>query len=239
MPTSAPSSDGGEPAIGAGGIVAFGDSTTAFRPGAIQQVYSVRLQAALKGADCELPVHNAGRGGNTTRDAKARFERDVLGRRPAIIIIQFGINDSAVDVWRTPPATKPRVAIDQYEANLRWMIAAAREQDAAVILMTTNPLRWTPRLKEVYGRPPYEPDSDTGFDAPLLAKYNDVIRRVAKENQVELVDIRAAMFRHASRPGQSLDALLLDGMHPNDDAHALIAEQLAPVVLKLHRARAE
>ncbi|MCA9204545.1 MAG: hypothetical protein KDA59_15935, partial [Planctomycetales bacterium] len=110
-----------------------------------------------------------------------------------------------------------------------WMIAAAREQDAAVILMTTNPLRWTPRLKEVYGRPPYEPDSDTGFDAPLLAKYNDVIRRVAKENQVELVDIRAAMFRHASRPGQSLDALLLDGMHPNDDAHALIAEQLAPV----------
>ena len=219
--------------------MAFGDSTTAFRPGAIQQVYSVRLQAALKGADCELPVHNAGRGGNTTRDAKARFERDVLGRRPAIIIIQFGINDSAVDVWRTPPATKPRVAIDEYEANLRWMIAAAREQDAAVILMTTNPLRWTPRLKEVYGRPPYEPDSDTGFDAPLLAKYNDVIRRVAKENQVELVDIRAAMFRHASRPGQSLDALLLDGMHPNDDAHALIAEQLAPVVLKLHRARAE
>ncbi|MCA9204059.1 MAG: hypothetical protein KDA59_13480, partial [Planctomycetales bacterium] len=78
MPTSAPSSDGGEPAIRAGGIVAFGDSTTAFRPGAIQQVYSVRLQAALKGADCELPVHNAGRGGNTTRDAKARFERDVL-----------------------------------------------------------------------------------------------------------------------------------------------------------------
>ena len=64
-----------------------------------------------------------------------------------------------------------------------------------------------------------------------------MIRRVAKENQVELVDIRAAMFRHASRPGQSLDALLLDGMHPNDDAHALIAEQLAPVIVKLHRAR--
>ncbi len=208
----------------------FGDSTTALRPGAVKEVYSVRLQHALLGMGSSLNVYNAGKGGNTTVAAKARLERDVLQHKPRVVVMQFGINDSAIDVWKNPPAVEPRVSISEFTANLREMIERARSRGAKVILMTTNPLRWTPRLKEVYGKPPYDPDSADGFDTPTLAKYNGAIRAVAKELEISLVDVRAAFEAYDSKPDQSLDELLLDGMHPNDKGHALIAELLLPAI---------
>jgi hypothetical protein len=64
--------------------------------------------------------------------------------------------------------------------------------------MTTNPLRWTSRLKELYGKPPYDPAAADGFDAPLLAEYNERIRSLAKELGTDLVDVRAAFDAHAA-----------------------------------------
>lgn len=208
----------------------FGDSTTAPRPGAVEKVYAVRLQESLLGMGSSLNVYNAGRGSNTTRDAKARFERDVLNYKPRIVVFQFGLNDAAVDVWKDPPATEPRVSIAEYEANLKGMVETARQHGAKVILMTTNPLRWTNGLKELYGKPPYDPEAADGFDAPLLARYNEQIRSLAKELGTGLVDVRAAFDAYAAQPGHSLDELLLDGMHPNDKGHAIVAERLLPTI---------
>ncbi|HWC90807.1 MAG TPA: GDSL-type esterase/lipase family protein, partial [Pirellulales bacterium] len=97
-------------------IVAFGDSTTAARGSTT--VYATILQEELRG----VRVINAGVGGNSTEMARKRFEADVLSQRPRIAIIQFGINDAAVDVWKTPPATQPRVSLERYEANLRSFV---------------------------------------------------------------------------------------------------------------------
>lgn len=213
-----------------GGIFMFGDSTTATRPGAIEKVYSERVREALLGMGSSLNVYNAGRGGNTTGDALARFERDVLRFKPRVVVLQFGINDAAVDVWKTPPATGARVPMDEYEQNLRTMIERARKRGAKVVLMTTNPLRWTDRLKQLYGKPPYDPDAPDGFDAPLLARYNEVVRRLAKQLETGLVDVREAFAEHAAQPGQSMDDLLLDGMHPNDQGHRIIAQLLTPAI---------
>jgi sialidase-1 len=213
-----------------GGLWMFGDSTTAPRPGAVEKVYSVRLQESLLRMGSSLNVYNAGIGGNSTRNALARFDRDVLRHQPRVVVMQFGINDAAVDVWKDPPATGPRVPIAEYESNLRALVAAARAAQAKVILMTTNPVRWTSRLKEMYGRPPYDPSAEDGFDAPVLAKYNDTVRKLAKELGTGLVDVRAAFEKHAEKPDADLDALLLDGMHPNDQGHAIVADLLTPAI---------
>jgi sialidase-1 len=214
----------------ANGIIMFGDSTTALRPGAVQKVYSVRVAESLQSIGSSLGVHNAGIGGNTTRDARKRFTNDVLQHKPRVIVMQFGINDAAVDVWKTPPATASRVPVAEYEANLRAMIAAARQQNAKVILMTTNPVRWTPKLKEMYGQPPYHPESAEGFDTPFLAAYNDALRKLAQELSVPLVDVRAAFPEFAERHSTTIDGLLLDGMHPNDLGHQLVGELLVPAI---------
>ena len=205
-------------------VVMLGDSTTAVRPGAIDRVYASRVEQSLVESGFPVRVINAGVGGNSTTDGLDRFDRDVLAHHPDLVVIQFGINDSAVDVWRNPPATSPRVSIEAFEANLRLLIERAREAGARVVLMTTNPIRWTPKLKELYGKMPYNPDRPDGFDLPLLSRYNAAARRVANEAGVPLVDVHAEFMRG------DVDGLLLDGMHPGDAGHAIVAALLAPAI---------
>ena len=211
-----------------GGIVMFGDSTTA--PRGSLKVYATRVETALQSIGSSLSVHNAGIGGNSTRDALKRLQSDVLQYQPRLVVMQFGINDSAVNVWQTPPATEPRVPLAEYLSNLRRMIAAAQEAKAKVILMTTNPLRWTPKLKELYGKPPYNPAAEDGFDSATLAGYNEALRQLAAELKVPLVDVRAAYPEFAAKHQTTIDGMLLDGMHPNDLGQQLVAELLVPAI---------
>lgn len=207
-----------------GGIIMFGDSTTAERPDLVDKVYAERVAEALQGIGSSLSVHNAGVSSNTTKNARERLARDVLAYKPRVVVIQFGINDAAVDVWKHPPASTSRVPLADYERNLRSMIDALRSQGAKPILMTTNPTRWTPRLRDLYGKPPYRPEDADGFDSPVLAHYNEAVRKLAKELAIPLVDVHAAMSK------KNVDRLLLDGMHPNDDGHRIVAELLVPVI---------
>lgn len=211
-----------------GGIIMFGDSTTA--PRGSLKVYATRVEAALQSVGSTLSVFNAGIPGNTTRDALKRLQTDVLKYQPRIVVMQFGINDSAMDVWKNPPATEPRVPLAEYLSNLRRMIAAAQEAKAKVILMTTNPLRWTSKLRDLYGKPPYNPAAEDGFDSATLAGYNEALRKLAAELKVPLVDVRAAYPEFAAKHQTTIEGMLLDGMHPNDLGQQLVAELLVPAI---------
>ena len=201
-------------------IVAFGDSTTA--PRGTMAVYATLLERELNRADgSAVEVVNAGKSGNTTAIARRRFEADVLMRAPAVVIVQFGINDSMVDVWKTPPANSPRVSLEDYRTNLRHFVAASRAVGAKVILMTPNPLRWTPGMVTKYGRAPYDPAVPEGFNV-VVARYAEAVRALAAELDAPLVDVARA-FEDA----EAIDALLLDGMHPNQAGHDLVARLLA------------
>lgn len=210
-------------------IVAFGDSTTAPRvvEGNALTVYADLLAEDALLRERGLKIINAGVPADTTREARARFQRHVLARRPDIVIIQFGINDSAVDVWKSPPATGPRVSLDDYSANLSYFVAELRKQAAQVILMTPNPLRWTAKLRSLYGKPPYAPDAPDGFSV-LLESYAEAVRVVAKQTDTPLIDVYAAFPAHAAASHRSVDDLLLDGMHPNERGHRLVADLLRP-----------
>jgi lysophospholipase L1-like esterase len=213
-------------------IVAFGDSTTAVRGSA--KVYASVLQEELR----NVRVINAGVSGNTTEMGRKRFEQDVLRHQPHIAIIQFGINDAAVDVWKTPPATDPRVSLERYEANLRHFVKTLKSKKTHVVLMTSNPLRWTPKLRELYGKPPYQPENADGFNGPLVP-YCETVRQVAREEGAELLDMQQAFVEQAKKRGVTVDSLLSDGMHPNDGGHRIEADLLRELILaRHHRQRA-
>ncbi len=199
-------------------IVAFGDSTTA-RRGPLKIYADLIAQSNPKDW-----IINAGIGGHNTEHARKRFERDVLEENPDTVIIQFGINDSAVDVWKKPSAAEPRVPLKTYETNLRQFVTALKSKNTEVILMTPNPLRWTDKLKKMYGKNPYNPADTDGFNV-RLRDYAMVVRRLAKEESVRLIDVYQA-FEEAG----DVDALLLDGMHPNDRGHRLIADRLLRIL---------
>lgn len=71
-----------------GPIVAFGDSLTQ-GVGANEGETYPELLARMIGK----PVINAGVGGNTIFDGERRLERDVLSRKPGIVIVLLGGND--------------------------------------------------------------------------------------------------------------------------------------------------
>ena len=211
-----------------GGIIMFGDSTTAPR-GAVK-VYATRVEIALQSIGSSLSVSNSGVPSNTTVQARKRLQEEVLRHKPRIVVMQFGINDSAVDVWKKPPMTEPRVSLSAFIDNYRAMITEAQQQGAKVIVMTTNPLRWTSKLRELYGKPPYHADAEDGFESLNLRRYNAALRKIATELKVPLVDVHTAYPAFAEKHKTTIDAMLTDGMHPGDLGHQLVAELLVPAI---------
>ncbi len=209
-------------------VVAFGDSTTACRE-SIKKVYSQRLRETLSksGPGYRFEVFNAGVRSHTTRHGRDRFERDVLARDPDLVIVQFGLNDSCIDVHKGK--TSPRVTQTTYERNLVYFISRLRERNAGVILMTPNPGRWTETIKKTWGKPPYNTDDPMGFNL-LNRKYAESVRRVAREMKVPLIDVYRLFVDYDKKEGRSMDELLPDGMHPNDTGHRMIADALLPII---------
>lgn len=201
-------------------VVAFGDSLTAPRKGVV--TYCEQLVVLLAEHDRKVQIINSGVPGNTSADARLRFATDVLAHRPAVTIIQLGANDAAINVWESPPATKPRVDLPTFRNNLEYFVRTLRGRNSQVILMTPNRFAWTPRLRELYGKAPYDVRSDDGFNVTMNA-YSDAVRSIARRQQITLVD--AAKLVPASA--------LLDGMHPNTEGHRIVALHLLPVLRSL------
>jgi len=99
-------------------IICFGDSLTAGTGATAGRDYPAQL-AALIGR----PVVNAGVPGNTTADALARLNNDVLNRSPRIVIITLGGNDL-------------KNGLDRETAfrNLRVIVETIQQQGALVVV---------------------------------------------------------------------------------------------------------
>lgn len=214
-------------------IVVFGDSTTAMNESF--PVYGSLLESELtRRYGAPVKVINAGVKGNTTEAAAKRFDADVIAHRPDLVVIQFGINDATTDVWKIPPATEPRVRLRQFSGNLKNFVQALQRENVAVVLMTPNPLQWTPRLVELYGKPPYDVSDPDGLNLNLKT-YADEIRRLGAECGVPVVDVMAA---HRNRLPTD-PPWLSDGMHPNQPGHEIVAERLVDLITRGHLLRRE
>lgn len=217
-------------------LIAFGDSTTAPRSGVPTYADILRGELLLDGGPLE--VMNAGVPGNTTAKAIQRFQADVISKAPHTVVILFGINDAAVDVWKTPPATGPRVPLSEYKANLVKMVRGIKDAGGRVVLMTPTPLAWSDTTRKLYGKAPYDASDDGGFNV-LLRGYAQAVRDVAREEGVLSVDLfdvfsRSVMKRHpAGAKALETDLVLCpDGMHPGEEGQRLMAEAVMEALIR-------
>lgn len=204
-------------------IIAFGDSTTAPRTDVI--TYCDLLKTYFAEQEIGVKIINAGVPGDTTAHARKRFDQDVLANNPHLVIVQFGVNDAAVDVWRHPPARRTRISLLCYKQNLRFIVRGLKRSAADVILMTPNPLTWTDFMKKRYGRFPYDPMHEDGFNV-VLKDYAEAVRELVEEENAGFVDVYSAVKDRSTCFGLKVDDFLLDGMHPNSAGHALVASLL-------------
>lgn len=187
-------------------------------------VYSDRLPKLLKDEGIAANVVNAGIGGNHTGSKKdykksydkhgtERFDSDVCAHQPDIVIIQFGWNDSWIDSPKEGDAS--RINVQAYEKNLRHFIETLKKDGATPLLMTTNQAR-------ARGLKSWQ------FDR--TEEYVRVVRTLAKEYKVSLIDVWSIYGSLSEHTGRNMDDLLLDLVHPNDAGHQLVAEHLSEVI---------
>jgi acyl-CoA thioesterase-1 len=200
-------------------IVTLGDSITkGVRTGVTaEETFAARLQALLRqeaGIDAEFV--NVGIGGERTDQALGRLEKDVLAKRPAIVTVMYGTNDSYVDKGKDAG----RITVDEYTVNLRELVKRLRAAGVTPVLMTE------PRWGELAS-----PNGVGEHPNVRLEKYVEACRAVAKESETPLVD-NYAHWSEAVDNGTDLGTWTTDQCHPNAKGHAEIARTMLPVVRK-------
>lgn len=82
-------------------VVALGDSNTYGYGLPADAAYPALLEARLRGHGLRARVWNAGVNGQTVLQGLARLERDVIQRRPDVVLVAFGLNDCNLQRWPT------------------------------------------------------------------------------------------------------------------------------------------
>lgn len=190
-------------------IVFLGDSITqaGARPGGY--VTLVRKAIEKRYPEHGIEVIGAGISGNRVPDLEKRLERDVLDRKPTIVVVYIGIND----VWHTPKGRgTPR---DEYEAGLTRIVKQIQDSGAKVILCTPSVIGEQGKLAN-------------SLDG-LLEEFCGVSRKVAANTGSQLLDLRQRFLAHlAEKNAQDVEkgVLTSDGVHLNAAGNRFVAEAM-------------
>jgi acyl-CoA thioesterase I len=200
-------------------IVALGDSVTygvrADHSVLPDQIFTSRLEHMLNPDFPGLTVINAGVPGNDTEDLLHRLNRDVLEKRPDLLIVMIGINDSAYVDPGPIARREPRVPLTEFKKNILEIIDRVESTGARVLLVTPNPIS----RAYLYSNLGYYRDHDMNA---ALGEYVKMLVSVAASRHIPLVDVYGTWKASAG-----YTSYLVDGIHPNSEGHAQIAGMLA------------
>src|SRR5947209_4897773 len=180
-------------------IIFFGDSIT--QQGAQTGGYIKKMDSllALKQSTNNYELVGAGVSGNKIYDLYLRMDEDVLAKNPDVVVIFIGVND----VWHkrtSGTGTDP----DKFEKFYTAIIKKLAEKHIAVYLCT-----------------PAAIGEKTDFTNPLdgdLNYYATIVRKIAKDNNCPLIDLRQAFLDYlktANTQNKDRGVLTLDGVHLN------------------------
>jgi lysophospholipase L1-like esterase len=192
-------------------IVFLGDSITQAGAGPTGFVTLIRQELASKHPELMIEVIGAGISGNKVPDLQKRLQRDVLDKKPTLVVVYIGIND----VWHGENDPARGTPKDKFEAGLKEVTDRIKESGARVLLCTPS----------VIGE---KADGTNKLD-PQLDEYSAITRKVAKDENVPLCDLRKAFLEHlkANNPGNKERGVLTsDRVHLNDAGNRFVAETM-------------
>lgn len=194
-------------------IVFLGDSITQAGAGAGGYVTLAKEALAKKYPDLGIEVIGAGISGNRVPDLEARLDRDVIEKKPTLVVIYIGIND----VWHSQNGrgtSKP-----DFEQGLRRIVKKIQDAGARVILCTPT----------VIGE---KHDGSNPLD-PMLEEYSQISRKVAGETHSRLLDLRrqfVAYLKANNKENADRNILTPDTVHLNSAGNKFLAERMLEAV---------
>ena len=192
-------------------IVFLGDSITQAGAGPKGFVTLIRNELKEKHKDLDLKVIGAGVSGNKVPDIQGRLERDVLAKKPTVVVIYIGIND----VWHGEKDPSKGTSKERYEEGLRDVIKRCQDAGARVVLCTPS----------VIG----EKNDGSNLNDVKLDAYSDISRAVAKDMKVPVCDLRKdfqAYEKEHNADNKESGVLTVDRVHLNDAGNKFVAEQI-------------
>jgi len=195
-------------------VIFFGDSIT--QAGAGTGGYILRIDTLCKseGKGDNYEFIGAGIGGNKVYDLYLRMENDVLAKEPEMVIIYIGVND----VWHKSSSGTGTDA-DKFERFYQAIIDKLKAKNIKIILCT-----------------PAAIGEKTDFSNPQdgdMNEYSNIIRRIAKKNDLVLVDLRKAFLDHNLKnnpDNKDRGILTTDRVHLNAKGNQLVAEEMWRVI---------
>jgi lysophospholipase L1-like esterase len=190
-------------------IVFLGDSIT--QGGVSPKGYVTLIDKALqeKHKDQGIEVLGAGISGNKVPDLQRRVDKDVIAKKPTLVVIYIGIND----VWHGEKDPAKGTSKEAFESGLKEVIGKCTAAGARVILCTPS----------VIGE---KTNGSNNLDAKL-DEYSDISRKVAKDLNVQLCDLRKEFLAYlkANNAGNKEKGILTgDRVHLNDAGNKLVAD---------------
>jgi lysophospholipase L1-like esterase len=191
-------------------IIFFGDSLTALAgqeapkehvtKGYVRMVRET-LQETHK--DKEIEVDWVATGGHTVPDLLKRVDKDVIAKKPTIVVIQIGCNDAR------------RIPAETFRTGLVELIDKLQAAGIQVVQCSLTSVG--------------EKHDGTNQHDAKLEEFAQIARDVAKEQDVPLNDLRKAFvayWKEHNRENAPSGILTYDGNHFNDAGHRFVAEQM-------------
>ena len=194
-------------------VVFFGDSIAG---AAVTPQGFITFDDSLlnSGASPGYELIGAGVSGNKVYDLYLRMEDDVLSKSPDVVVIWVGVND----VWHKSTRGTGTDA-DKFERFYLAMLAKFHAAHIRTILCTPA------TIGEKY-------DCTNPQDGDLN-QYSDIIRRIAKEQQLTLVDLRKEFLAYEqehNKNNQEKEILTADGVHLNEAGNRFVAGLMANAI---------
>ncbi len=195
-------------------VIFFGDSITQAGVGPTGFITLLQQDLNKAGKSRDFELIGAGIGGNKVYDLYLRLEDDVLSKKPDLVFIYIGIND----VWHKRSfgtGTDP----DKFEKFYNRIIEKIQAGGAKVVICTPTVIG---EKKDFVN----ELDGD-------LNKYAEIIRGIAGNKNVELLDLHKATIAYinAHNPDNKSQGILTqDGVHMNETGNRFLADQFAPYI---------
>lgn len=176
------------------------------------------MERVISDEDQYFVTYNLGISGNTSSDILKRFDQEVAPRlreeRRYIFIFAVGINDAA-----RPNGGEKRTETEEFEKNLKSLANAARKYSNEIIFIGLTPVIES-RTAPLAGSP-----RKLFYRNADINAYNDRIRDMAASESLLFINVAEAL-------GDSFEAVLDDGLHPNSGGHQRMFERIRDELLK-------
>ncbi len=191
-------------------VVFFGDSIT--EQGAKPGGYITKMDSIIKqeNIDTQYELLGAGISGNKVYDLFLRMDEDVINKNPDITVLYIGVND----VWHKS-SKGTGTDEDKFEKFYRAIIRKLQYVNSKIILCTPA----------VIGERKDFTNSQDGD----LNRYSNVIRKLANEFSLPLVDLRKLFIDYDAvnnLENKDRGILTTDGVHLNPTGNLFVANAI-------------